>query len=51
MNTGPDWLTGGAYGLEGGAACTIALLISIVVIWRAKLFARADLGMHQKPDR
>ena len=51
MNAGPDWLTGGAYGLEGGAACTIALLISIVVIWRAKLFARADLGMHQKPDR
>jgi membrane protease YdiL (CAAX protease family) len=43
MNAGPDWLTGGAYGLEGGAACTIALLISTVVIWRAKLFARADV--------
>jgi hypothetical protein len=43
MNAGPDWLTGGAYGLEGGAACTIALLISTVVIWRAKLFVRADV--------
>lgn len=43
MNAGPDWLTGGAYGIEGGAACTIALLVSIVVIWRAKLFARADV--------
>jgi len=42
MNAGPDWLTGGAYGLEGGAACTIALLISTVLIWRAKLFVRAD---------
>jgi membrane protease YdiL (CAAX protease family) len=41
MNLGPDWLTGGAYGIEGGAACTVALLISTVVIWRAKLFATA----------
>ena len=43
MNAGPDWLTGGAYGLEGGAACTIALLISTVLIWRAKLFVRSDV--------
>lgn len=43
INAGPNWLTGGAYGIEGGAACTIALLVSIVVIWRAKLFARADV--------
>src|SRR5437868_5501610 len=43
MNAGPDWLTGGAYGIEGGAACTIALLLSTAVIWRAKLFARADV--------
>ena len=51
MNAGPDWLTGGAYGIEGGAACTIALVISTVVIWRAKIFARADVGACQKPDR
>jgi CAAX protease family protein len=43
MNLGPDWLTGGAYGIEGGAACTVALLISTLVIWRAKLFATADV--------
>jgi membrane protease YdiL (CAAX protease family) len=42
-NLGPDWFTGGAYGIEGGAACTIALLISTVVIWRAKLFVRAGV--------
>ena len=51
MNAGPDWLTGGAYGIEGGAACTIALVISTVVIWRAKLFARAGVRAYQKPDR
>lgn len=36
INSGPDWLTGGAYGIEGGAACTIALLVSTAVIWRWK---------------
>jgi hypothetical protein len=45
MNSGPDWLTGGAYGIEGGAACTIALLISTVVIWRLKLFKGAGVSM------
>jgi hypothetical protein len=24
-NMGPDWITGGAYGIEGGTACTLAL--------------------------
>ena len=43
LNLGPDWLTGGAYGIEGGAACTIALLISTLVIWRTKLFTTADV--------
>jgi membrane protease YdiL (CAAX protease family) len=43
MNAGPDWLTGGSYGIEGGAACTVALLISTLVIWRTKLFSRTDV--------
>ncbi len=43
VNAGPDWLTGGAYGIEGGAACTIALLISTLIIWRLKLFSRAHV--------
>ena len=29
---GPAWLTGGSYGIEGGLACTIALIISIGLI-------------------
>ncbi len=47
VNVGPDWLTGGAYGIEGGAACTVALLVSTVVIWRAKLFAQADVSPNR----
>ena len=34
---GPAWLTGAAYGIEGGVACTIALLISTVFIWKTGL--------------
>ena len=43
MNTGPDWLTGGTYGIEGGAACTVALIISTLVVWRTKLIIRANV--------
>jgi hypothetical protein len=31
-DAGPAWLTGGAYGIEGGVACTFALVLSLVVI-------------------
>jgi hypothetical protein len=34
---GPVWLTGGSYGIEGGLACTIALVISTLFIWRTRL--------------
>ena len=34
---GPAWLTGGSYGIEGGLACTITLVISTVFIWRTRL--------------
>jgi membrane protease YdiL (CAAX protease family) len=34
---GPAWLTGGSYGIEGGVACTIALIISTIFIWRMRL--------------
>ena len=30
---GPVWLTGGSYGLEGGIACTFALVLSSLAIW------------------
>ena len=34
---GPAWLTGGSYGIEGGLACTITLIISTVFILRTRL--------------
>ena len=30
---GPVWLTGGEYGIEGGIACTAAIIISTLIIW------------------
>ncbi|HEX6730877.1 MAG TPA: type II CAAX endopeptidase family protein [Pyrinomonadaceae bacterium] len=35
-DTGPGWLTGGSYGLEGGVAGTVALLLSTLFIWRIR---------------
>lgn len=34
---GPAWLTGGAYGIEGGIACTAALIVSTILIWRTRI--------------
>jgi uncharacterized protein len=31
----PMWLTGGSYGCEGGAAATVVLLLTTLVIWKA----------------
>jgi membrane protease YdiL (CAAX protease family) len=43
---GPAWLTGGSYGLEGGAACTFALLLSTLFIWRTRLVSATDEMMR-----
>jgi hypothetical protein len=37
IDLGPAWLTGGSYGPEGGLACTIALIVSTIFIWRTRL--------------
>lgn len=34
---GPAWLTGGSYGIEGGLACTVTLIVSTIFIWRTRL--------------
>src|SRR5258705_1145953 len=34
---GPAWLTGGSYGIEGGVAATVALVLSTLFIWRTRL--------------
>ena len=33
IDGGPKWITGENYGIEGGIACTFALLASTVLIW------------------
>jgi len=33
-DAGPKWLTGGSYGIEGGFACTIALALFTLFLWR-----------------
>ena len=34
---GPTWLTGGSYGIEGGVACTIVLIIGSWFLWKTRL--------------
>lgn len=34
MGSGPDWLTGGAFGAEGSIITTLVLLLSIVIVYR-----------------
>jgi membrane protease YdiL (CAAX protease family) len=41
-DAGPAWITGGTYGIEGGAACTLALLLSTLFIWRTRLVSATD---------
>ncbi|MCB0834126.1 MAG: CPBP family intramembrane metalloprotease [Bacteroidetes bacterium] len=31
---GPDWITGGTFGPEGGILCTIACMIALFVMWK-----------------
>ena len=38
-DSGPVWLTGGNYGIEGGIACTIALIISTALIYFLPILA------------
>lgn len=36
-DTGPFWVGGGNYGIEGGAACTVALILVTLFVWRTRL--------------
>ncbi len=49
-DNGPAWLTGGAYGIEGGAACTLALIVSTVFLWRTRLVS-PDEELKAMTDR
>jgi membrane protease YdiL (CAAX protease family) len=36
-DVGPAWLTGGSYGIEGGVACTVALILFTLFTWHTRL--------------
>ncbi|PWT88986.1 MAG: hypothetical protein C5B55_12155 [Blastocatellia bacterium] len=50
---GPSWLTGGSYGIEGGAAAFIALILSTLFVWKTSLVQPTpemfDLTSHENP--
>ncbi len=48
-DAGPAWLGGGDYGIEGGAACTLALVVATLFTWRTGLL-KADPEMRQYTD-
>ena len=51
-DVGPDWLTGGEYGIEGGLACTVALIASIAMIhFLPALRADTELLAMTSPKR
>jgi membrane protease YdiL (CAAX protease family) len=35
-DAGPAWITGGSYGIEGGLACTVALTLFTLFLWRTR---------------
>ena len=35
-DSGPKWLTGGSYGIEGGVACTLALILFTAFLWKTR---------------
>lgn len=38
----PAWLSGASYGPEGGAAATVAVLISTLIVWKLRLFSPSE---------
>jgi membrane protease YdiL (CAAX protease family) len=46
LDSGPKWITGGDYGLEGGIAATAAIVISTVAIWFLPVLKPADEMME-----
>ncbi len=49
-DAGPAWIGGGDYGIEGGAACTLALVVTTLFLWRMRLL-KADPELKQFTDR
>ena len=50
----PAWLSGGSFGPEGGAAATVALIASTLLVWKGGLFRPSremlDITKHGKKE-
>lgn len=42
VDLGPAWLTGGGYGVEGGIAGTVALIVSTIFVWRTHCVSASE---------
>lgn len=42
IDRGPIWLTGENYGIEGGIACTVSLIIFMILIWYLPILKSTD---------
>ncbi|HEV7891560.1 MAG TPA: type II CAAX endopeptidase family protein [Pyrinomonadaceae bacterium] len=45
-DAGPEWIGGGAYGIEGGAACTLAIILGTLFVWRTRLLTATPELKH-----
>jgi membrane protease YdiL (CAAX protease family) len=52
---GPEWLSGGSYGPEGGFAATIVLVLATMLVWRSGIFRPSEEMLaslrHERPNR
>lgn len=55
VDLGPTWLTGGDYGVEGGIAGTVALIVSTIFVWRTRGLSASEemlrLSSSEKPRK
>lgn len=52
IDKGPDWITGGNYGIEASIACTVALIASTIAIFYLPFLKPSDEMIElQKPAR
>lgn len=53
IGEGTSWITGGEYGIEAGFACTVALIVTTLLIWFAPFLkptaAMVNLTSHENP--
>jgi hypothetical protein len=43
--SGPNWVTGGSYGVEASATTVVTILVGIVMVWKLPLAPLAQPGL------